>query len=64
MRLLNQLHKSAAGEKDIQRPWRLDETYLKVRGRYDCAATTIAGIELPHRIRTSAPALWNAILAA
>jgi len=44
---------------------------------YDCAATTIAGIELLHRIRkgqfafdqlrlkdTSAPALWNAVLAA
>jgi transposase-like protein len=44
---------------------------------YDCAATTIAGIELLHRIRkgqfafgqlrlkdTSAPALWNAALAA
>jgi hypothetical protein len=44
---------------------------------YDCAATTIAGIELLHRIRkgqfafgqlrlkdTSATALWNAVLAA
>jgi len=44
---------------------------------YDCTATTIAGIELLYRIRkgqfaflqlrlkdTSAPALWNAVLAA
>jgi transposase-like protein len=89
------------------RSWRVDETYVKIRGRrtylyravdkegktvdfllrasgmspgfkhFRRAATTIAGIELMHRIRKSqftlgtlhvksksAPEIWNAVLAA